>query len=459
MPRLAIGTSPYSRAAAQMPQSRVENYYWERSPTSESGEIWIPRPGLVIVSDNLGEFRGMYRAPGCLDGDVIAVIGTTAFRITQAGVSTSIGTVSGTGRVVIAGNLAGVMIANGSTLQYSTGGALSTVTLPFTDPIWVGHISGFWLCIAGGTQKRFWTPDDTPTTWNALNFDSASSSTDRLIGAAVIGGRIWDFGERSVEFRYQSGDSAAPFAVEQGRNYERGCLGRDTIVALDNTAFWVGDDYIVYRGGDVPLAVSDSFLSALLMQVDITDIYAWGFAWQGHVFYSLTIGNEGTYVYDVTTQRWAKWSSYDEGRWLPGLGCLGWNNLPLVGDVETGIIYALSSDAYTDNGLPIVGVLTCGAPITGERVIVDMLRVEMATGYATATGQGSDPVINIRFSRDGGQVWGPWREDGLGLAGNYGKRVKFNRCGQFQGPGILAELRVSDPVPRRVSGVYINEPF
>jgi hypothetical protein len=47
----------------------------------------------------------------------------------------------------------------------------------------------------------------------------------------------------------------------------------------------------------------------------------------------------------------------------------------------------------------------------------------------------------------------------LGLAGNYGKRVKFNRCGQFKGPGMIGELRISDPVPRRVSGVYINEAF
>ncbi|MCA3080533.1 MAG: hypothetical protein ING71_17295 [Rhodocyclaceae bacterium] len=459
MPRVAIGTSPYKRSSAQMPESRVENYYWEQSPTSESGEIWIPRPGLVQFRAGVAPLRGIFRAPGCLDGDIIAVIGNDVYRINSAGVATGLGLVTGTGRVIIAGNLAGIMVADGTTLQYSTGGSLSVVTLPFSNPIWVGYIAGYWLCIQGGTQKRFWTPDTTPTTWNALNFDSASSSTDRLVGSAVVGGRIWDFGERSIEFRYPSGDSEAPFAVEVGRAYERGCLSRDTIVALDNTAFWVGEDRIVYRGADVPIALSDSYISERIAAVNTADVYAWGFPWQGHVFYCLTIGNQGTFVYDVTTQRWAQWSSYGANRWLPGLGCLGFNDEPLVGDIETGTLYTLDQDVYTDENQPIVGLLTFGKVISGGREIVSMLRIEMATGYATETGQGSNPIVDVRFSRDGGKVWGPWRSSSLGLAGNYGKRVKFNRCGQFQGPGMIGELRVSDPVPRRVSGVYINEAF
>jgi hypothetical protein len=459
MPRVSIGSSPYKRTSAQMPESRVENYYWEQSPTSESGEIWIPRPGLVSFRTGEGILRGVYRAPGCLNGDIIAVIGNTAYRINSVGMATSIGAVFGSGRVIIAGNLAGIMIADGVKLQYSTGGALVDIALPFTNPIWVGYTSGYWQCVAGGTQNRYWTQDISPTTWGALNFDAASSSTDRLLGCAIVGGRIWDFGERSIEFRYPSGDSESPFAVEVGRTYERGCLSRDTIVALDNTAFWVGDDRIVYRGGDVPMALSDSYLSERLSNVDVGDVYAWGFPWQGHVFYCLTIGDQGTFVFDVTTQRWAKWGTYGSDRWLPGLGCIGFNNEPLVGDTATGTLYTLSQDVFTDNDQPIVGVLTFGIVITGARQIVSMLRIEMTTGYATETGQASNPLVDVRFSRDGGKVWGAWRSDSLGLAGNYGKRVKFNRCGQFKGPGMIGEIRVSDPLPRRISGAYINEAF
>ena len=458
MPPLAIGSSPYKRSDAQVPEARVENYYWEKSPVTPQGEMWMPRPGLKLFRQGNGPMRAMFRAPGCFNGDLIAVIGGAVYRITEAGVATIIGAVAGTGRVIIAGNLAGVMVADGVSLQYSTGGALVTVTITFTNPIWVGHTAGYWLCVAGGTQRRFYTPDTAPTVWDG-NFDTASSSTDRLLGCAIISGRIWDFGERSVEFRYASGDATAPFAVEVGRSYERGCLSRDTIVALDNTAIWVGDDRIIYRGADVPQAISDNFIAERLAVVAVADIYAWGFAWQGHVFYCLTIGDQGTFVYDLTTDRWAKWLTYNQDRWLPGLGAIGWDNFPLVGDVVTGSIYTLSSSTYTDDGQPIVGVLTFGSALVGQRPVFGALSVDMATGYAEEVGQGSNPLVQVRFSRDGGQVYGPWRQGSLGLQAEYNKRVRFNRIGQFKPPGIIGELSISDPVPRRVSGVYVNEAF
>lgn len=458
MPNLSIGSSAYKRTDAQVPEARVENYYWEKSAVTPNGEMWIPRPGLELFRAGAGALRGMFRAPGCLNGDLIAVIANVVYRISEAGVATSLGTVAGSGRVIIAGNLAGIMIADGVSLQYSTGGAMVTCTITFTNPIWVGHTAGYWLCVEGGSQRRFYTPDTAPTVWDG-NFDTASSSTDRLLGCAIVSGRIWDFGERSIEFRYASGDSTAPFSVEVGRSYERGCLSRDTIVALDNTAIWVGDDRIIYRGADVPQAISDNFIAERLAEVDITDVYAWGFPWQGHVFYCLTIGDQGTFVYDLTTDRWSKWLTYGQDRWLPGLGAIGWDNFPLVGDTVTGSIYTLSASKFTDDGLAIVAYLTFGQALSGQRPTLPSLTIEMVTGYATETGQGSNPIIQVRFSRDGGIVYGPWRQAGLGLAGEYNKRVRFNRIGQFKPPGIIGELMVSDPVPRRVSGVYVGEAF
>lgn len=458
MPNLSIGSSAYKRTDAQVPEARVENCYWEKSAVTPNGEMWIPRPGLELFRAGAGALRGMFRAPGCLNGDLIAVIANVVYRISEAGVATSLGTVAGSGRVIIAGNLAGIMIADGVTLQYSTGGALVTATITFSNPIWVGHTAGYWLCVEGGSQRRFYTPDVSPTVWDG-NFDTASSSTDRLLGCAIISGRIWDFGERSIEFRYASGDAEAPFAVEIGRSYERGCLSRDTIVALDNTAIWVGDDRIIYRGSDVPQAISDNFIAERLASADVSDIYAWGFAWQGHVFYCITIGDQGTFVYDLTTDRWAKWLTYGQNRWLPGLGAIGWDNFPLAGDTVTGSIYSLSGSKFTDDGLAIVAYLTFGQPLSGQRPTFSSLTIEMVTGYATETGQGSNPIIQVRFSRDGGIVYGPWRQASLGLQGEYNKRVRFNRIGQFKPPGIIGEMMVSDPVPRRVSAVYVGEAF
>lgn len=460
MPTLNIGTSSYTRPNAQLPSARVENYYWEKAVTSENGAVWIPRPALELWRVGTGALRGLFRQSGTLNGDLVAVIGTNAYRIASDGSSTDLGTVGGSGRVSIAGALSGVLIANGEKLLYSTGVPLIELTIPFTKPISVSYLDGFWQCVAGDTFKRYWASDLSPTVWDALNFDAAGEKTDPLIATVVVGGRLWDIGENTIEFRYSTGDNTAPFAVEKGRTYQRGCLARDSIVSIDNTVFWVGDDRIIYRGGSsVPEALSDNYLSELIAAVNSSDVYATGFAWEGHVFYCLTIGNQGTYLYDVTTQKWSKWSTYGKDRWLTSITCQGFDNKPLVGDVETGNLYTLNGNKYSDGDLPIVGIVSAGALLKAQRISINMLRVEMAVGYGLETGQGSNPVIRLRMSRDGGLQFGDWQNIEVGKTGEYSKRVIARRLGQFKPPYVVAEISISDPVPRRISGIYFNEGF
>jgi len=463
MQALLVGQSAYRRDSAQLPAARVENYYVEQAGTSSSGMAWIPRPGLKLWRAGNGPLRGIFREPGTLGGDVVAVVGETAYRIGADKTTTAIGSVSGSGRVSMAGSLAGVMIANGETLQYSTGGALADVTLPFSSPVSVVYASGYWLCVAGGTQKRYFTQDSEPTDWNALDFDSAAERTDNLVAVAAVGGRIWDIGQRSIEFRYPTGNSEAPFAPEVGRSYQRGCLSPGSVAAIDNSLIWVGEDRIVYRGGEVPEALSDAWLGERLGRVSADDIYAFPLTWDSHVFYCLTIGAEGTFLFDLRSGVWSQWVSYKadgiDRRWTAGLGCVGFDDLPLVGDVETGNLYQLDATAFTDDGQVLVGVVSMGLPIRGTRAVVSSLNVEMATGHALDVGLGSDPVVSLRTSRDGGFIWGGWREGSLGRAGEYNRRVRFNRLGQFIPPAFVAELRVSDPVPRRISGAYVQGEF
>jgi len=68
-----------------------------------------------------------------------------------------------------------------------------------------------------------------------------------------------------------------------------------------------------------------------------------------------------------------------------------------------------------------------------------------------------DPLIKMRSYRDG-VTPGPWREASLGSIGQYGKEVRWNRCGQFKAPGALFEFEVSDPVVIRINDVRVNVP-
>ncbi len=80
--------------------------------------------------------------------------------------------------------------------------------------------------------------------------------------------------------------------------------------------------------------------------------------------------------------------------------------------------------------------------------IVDALHIDLATGYGTLSGQGSNPKIMLQTSTDGGQTFSNYRELELGVTGNTGTRVTARRLGRFGPRGMVFRLRISDPVVR-----------
>lgn len=65
------------------------------------------------------------------------------------------------------------------------------------------------------------------------------------------------------------------------------------------------------------------------------------------------------------------------------------------------------------------------------------------SGNGLATGQGSDPVVMFRMSKDGGQTFGQELQMATGKIGEYGRRAFINRLGQARNPVI--EISSSDP--------------
>jgi hypothetical protein len=58
--------------------------------------------------------------------------------------------------------------------------------------------------------------------------------------------------------------------------------------------------------------------------------------------------------------------------------------------------------------------------------------------------QGSDPLVSVEVSRDGGQTWGPIRQVAAGKIGAYRRRARVRNLGRYR-QGAL-RVSVSDPV-------------
>ncbi len=77
-------------------------------------------------------------------------------------------------------------------------------------------------------------------------------------------------------------------------------------------------------------------------------------------------------------------------------------------------------------------------------IFLSKLEILIQSGVGLVTGQGSDPQIRLRLSRDGGETWGQEISCSAGQMGEYDARVIFRRLGR--GRNLVAEITVSDPV-------------
>jgi hypothetical protein len=80
-------------------------------------------------------------------------------------------------------------------------------------------------------------------------------------------------------------------------------------------------------------------------------------------------------------------------------------------------------------------------------------------GDAPRSGQGSAPVMQMRFSDNQGKTFSAWKEASLGATGDYTTLARFNGLGDVPAFfGRIYEFQISDPVGRIMKRVFKNVP-
>lgn len=90
----------------------------------------------------------------------------------------------------------------------------------------------------------------------------------------------------------------------------------------------------------------------------------------------------------------------------------------------------------------------------GRRVYISKLQLDMQTGVGLSSGQGSDPQVMLRVSRDGGYTWGPILSRSMGLIGHYAARVIWWRLGIAR--NFAFEWSGSDPTQLAILDAYLD---
>jgi len=88
------------------------------------------------------------------------------------------------------------------------------------------------------------------------------------------------------------------------------------------------------------------------------------------------------------------------------------------------------------------------------RVFFRTFELDLERGQGLARGQGSDPIVMLRLSRDGGQTWGEEMRLHAGALGAYTQRVIARRLGQAR--DTVFEVTVSDPIAWSLVGAWLD---
>lgn len=392
------------------------------------------------------------------------VAGNTVYRMDTSYAVVSCGTIgTSSGQVGMATNGTETLIVDGQKGWLVTGTTLAEIVdVDFPDGVSrCTYQDGYFLVTGDGSQRFYW--NETPgsgSAWNGLDFASAEGSPDNTVGIISDHRELWLFGSETAEIWINTGDADAPFQRSGNTFVEQGTAAAGTVCSMNNTVYWLGASKdgqgIVFRAeGYSPVRISDHGLEeAIRGYSTISDAFAYCYTLAGHSFYVLTFPTaDATWLYDASTDRWFEWlwrnPANNEFHRHRSNCCVFFNGEHLVGDWESGKVYALDLDTYTDNGDPI-RLLRRTQAMTDEnaRLFFEEVQIDMETGVAN--GDCANPLVMLRYSNDGGHTWSAEKQKSIGQVGQYGARVKFGPSGS--GRNRAWELSITDPVKRAVFG-------
>jgi hypothetical protein len=308
-------------------------------------------------------------------------------------------------------------------------------------------------------SQRVWTSTLLdPLSIDPLDFASAEGDPDHLVSSITDHSEVWLFGGNSVEVWYNSAAGGAGFPLSriQGAFNEIGCAATFSVAKLDNGLFWLGADDrgrgIVYRSqGYTGVRISTHAIEWQIQQYgDISDAIAYTYQQDGHAFYVLTFPTaEATWVFDVAAQAWHERASFSNGEFSRHRSnCqVSFNQEIIVGDYQNGNLYAFDLDVYSDGTRPQKWLRSWRALPTGTNTLKRTAQHSLQLDCETGVGGDEDPQVMLRWSDDGGHTWSNEHWKGMGLVGEYGRRVIWRRLGMtMKLRDRVYEISGTDPV-------------
>src|SRR5690606_16247194 len=256
--KISFIPSDFKRAVSDAADLILKNRFFEQNPSlTDDGASLIARPGLkYLTTVGPGPIRGLCSEPGAFNGDMFVASGDSLFRVDKNLTATFLtaglfdpdtGAVNMTITQAIGDVPDYLFIADGRNLRLYNGDTevVSVISTPDDVGIFdVETIASFVICIPVQEEEfigRFYWINPGETTIDPLDFATAESYPDRVMGVKRFGDQFWLPGERSTEVWYPTGDPSRPMSRLQGVVFDRGTW-EATAVAINETLIVVDGD-------------------------------------------------------------------------------------------------------------------------------------------------------------------------------------------------------------------------
>ena len=466
--RIPLKLGAYQAHSIIATAQRSINLYMENNPEdSPFPSTHYPTPGLRLLATatNGQPWRQLFLAS---NQQLYGVAGNTVYQIKADWTMTSLGTIdSSSGFVSMVDNSIDLMIVDGSPSGWTV--TLATGTLhKITDPSFAGadrvdFVDGYFILNSKLNPKQWYISLFEASTFDPLDFASKLGYSDPIVATCVTKRNVWLFGTQTTEVWANTGETAFTFGRIDGVFMQHGCASASSISQMDGSIYWLSLDPQGHAMVMRSIGYEARRISTHAMEVEfqsyarIDDAIGFTYQQDGHLFYFLTFPTaDRTWCYDLSTEQWHErvWLDSDGNFHRHRANCFAFfNNTHVVGDWQSGNLYALDLNVYTDVGNPIPRIRSFPHLMdSGDR----MMYREFIAAMEVGNGDGlNDPVpVFLRWSDTAGRTWGNAISDTIGKEGDYIRSVQFQRLGMAR--DRIFELSWSSPVKTALNGAFLE---
>lgn len=376
------------------------------------------------------------------------VKGNTLYRHNQDSTNDDLGTIEGTGFVTLPENGSQMMIlvpgGKGYIFTDDPDTLVEIVAAGFTAngaPQFVIYIDSFF--IATTDEKKFIkSAANDGTSWDALDVEEATSSTDDAVVPFKLKNQLFIGGGNSIE-GYNNSPSGSDFPfVRSGLFFDEGISAPFSVINIQDRLLFIGqgedESPVVWQLlGNSTTKISTPAIDTILgelTQTELEDIRATRYSQRGQYFARFNLPNT-TFVFNTITERWHEEKSLiiEDGeteitRSRINTIITAYGKL-LVGDSKDGRIGEIDIRVYKEYGQPILRIVS-GQPFSNQGKGFTVPSIELTMEAGVGNDDDPDPQIRMDRSANGGKTFGPERTRSIGKVGEYGRRTIWRRNGR-----------------------------